>query len=55
MQSITDGVSFARALSSTIDGPLKRLLMKRWDQLGGEIAAGAIVMAAGRLGPLAGW
>ena len=37
MLSITDGVSLARALSSTIDPRMKCLLSDRCDQLGGEI------------------
>ena len=44
MQSITDGVSLARALSSTIDGSVKRLLIRRRDQLGGEITDDVLIL-----------
>ena len=37
MLSISDGEALTRALSSTIDDRLKRLLQLRRDQLGGDI------------------
>ncbi len=37
MLTVTDGGSLARALSRSIDVPMKRLLIERRDQLGGDI------------------
>ncbi len=37
MLIVTDGGSLTRALSTSIDPPLKRLLVQRRDQLGGDI------------------
>ncbi len=49
MLTITDGRSITRALSTSIDPPLKRLLIKRRDQLGGDINGLARFLIAGPL------
>ena len=41
MLTITDGGSLTRALSTSIDPLLKRLLIERRDQLGGDIVDNA--------------
>ncbi len=37
MLTVTDGGSLSRALTTSLDPPIKRLLIERRDQLGGDI------------------
>ncbi len=52
MLTVTDGGSLLRALSTSIDPPMKRLLVERRDQLGGDIKDLARFLIAEPLGGL---